>query len=635
MRTLNKGSFLLAALLLSTAGAQTVNLRVLGTSDLHMAALGYDYYQDKPTGEYGLENVAALAQQARREADNSILLDNGDTLQGNPLGDYLARVQPVAAGQRHPMLHAMSRLGYTAMGLGNHEFNYGLDFLDRSVATAPFAVLNANIVRPDGSYRFQPYQLKDLIVTDTDGKLHTLRIGITSFAPPQVMQWDKAHLEGRVQALDIVEAARRVVPQMQAQGADVIVVLAHTGIGRGEYQPMDEAAATELTRVPGIDAVLTGHSHAQFPSEAYRDVPGADLARGTINGVPVVMPGAWGSHLGVMDLRLSYDAASDDWQVAEGTGTLRSVWDKVNKQALVKPDPAVAAAIAPAHQGTLDYVRSRVAELKAPITSYWALVQDDPSVQLVNDAQRAYVKRALAGTEYAELPVLGAAAPFKAGGRMGPEYYTDIPAGDLAIRNVADLYVYPNTVQAVVVTGAQLREWLERSAGVFRRIDPASREVQPLVDSAFPTYNYDVIDGVTYQIDVTQPSRYGQDGELVNPGTHRIVNLQYQGQPVDPQARFVVATNNYRASGGGKFPGLDGSNIVLAAPDETRQALISYFTEQGTVDPTADGNWSLLPVPGVQLEVLTAPAASRTAPANVSPQGTAEGGFARYLLRLN
>ncbi|MDO4264741.1 MAG: 5'-nucleotidase C-terminal domain-containing protein, partial [Deinococcus sp.] len=313
---------------------------------------------------------------------------------------------------------------------------------------------------------------------------------------------------------------------------------------------------------------------------------------------------------------------------------LRSVWDKANKQALVKPDPAVAAAIAPAHQGTLDYVRGRVAELKAPITSYWALVQDDPSVQLVNDAQRAYVKKALAGTEYADLPVLGAAAPFKAGGRMGPEYYTDIPAGDLAIRNVADLYVYPNTVQAVVVTGEQLREWLERSAGVFRQIDPASRAVQPLVDTSFPTYNYDVIDGVTYQIDVTQPSRYAGDGQLANPGAHRIVNLQYQGQPVDPQARFVVATNNYRASGGGKFPGLDGSNIVLASPDETRQALINYFTEQGTVDPTADGNWSLLPVPGVQLEVLTAPAASRTAPTNMTPQGTAEGGFARYVLQL-
>jgi 2',3'-cyclic-nucleotide 2'-phosphodiesterase/3'-nucleotidase len=279
-------------------------------------------------------------------------------------------------------------------------------------------------------------------------------------------------------------------------------------------------------------------------------------------------------------------------------------------------------------------VRGKVADLTTPINSYWALVQDDPSVQLVSNAQTAYVKNALSTTEYKDLPVLSAAAPFKAGGRSGPNYYTDIPAGTLAIKNVADLYVYPNTVQAVVVTGAQVQEWLERSAGQFKQIDPTKTEPQALVDDSFPTYNFDVIDGVTYEIDVTQPSRYNAKGEVVAPDAHRIKNLQYQGKPIDPNAKFVVATNNYRASGGGSFPGLDGKNIVLAAPDETRQAIIGYFNQQKTINPTADGNWKLTPIPGVTLLYVSSPNAQKYLPPNATLVKTRDDGFAEYTIKF-
>jgi 2',3'-cyclic-nucleotide 2'-phosphodiesterase/3'-nucleotidase len=232
-------------------------------------------------------------------------------------------------------------------------------------------------------------------------------------------------------------------------------------------------------------------------------------------------------------------------------------------------------------------------------------VADDPSVQVVSAAQLMYTKRALQGTELESLPLLSAAAPFKAGGRQGWSYYTDIPAGPIAIRNVADLYIYPNTIKAVRVTGAQVREWLEMAAGQFNRIDPAGAPEQNLVNDAFPTYNFDTLDGVSYRIDVTQPARYDRGGRVVAPNSRRIVNLEYQGRPIDENQRFIVVTNNYRATGGGAFPGLDGKSVVMDAPDENREALVQYFREVKQIDPAADGNWRIEPVPGVKLRFVS------------------------------
>lgn len=616
----------------------TVDLRILETTDLHTAALGYDYYQDKLTGEFGFEYTATLIENAKNEKRNTLLYDNGDLIQGNPLGDYVARVQPLVAGQLHPMHAAMQLLKYDAGNLGNHEFNYGLPFLQQVMSAAPMPMISANVYLEDGDGNpdndknaFTPYLIQRKIVYDTEGRPQVLNVGVIGFLPPQIMQWDKSNLQGKVTTRDIVETAKKFVPQMKAQGADIIVAIAHSGLS-ADYQPGQESAATELTKVAGLDVVLSGHSHQEFPGPVYKSIPGADIVKGTINGKPVVMAGFWGNDLGVIDLKLQQ--GPQGWKVLDSTAMLRPIWDKTAKASLVKPDPRIARAVKTAHEGTLAYVRGKVADLAAPINSYWALVQDDPSVQLVSNAQIAYVKAALAGGQYADLPVLSAAAPFKAGGRAGASYYTDIPAGTLAIKNVADLYVYPNTVQAVVVTGAQVQEWLERSAGQFKQIDPKITEPQDLIDTSFPTYNFDIIDGVTYQIDVSQPNRYDAKGVLAHPEAHRINSLMFGGKPIDPAARFVVATNNYRASGGGSFPALDGSNIVLQAPDETRQALIKYFQEQKTVNPSADGNWQLTPLAGVTLLYASSPTAQKYLPKNATFQKTRDDGFAEYLIRF-
>jgi 2',3'-cyclic-nucleotide 2'-phosphodiesterase / 3'-nucleotidase len=593
---------LLALLLAATlpAAAAELKLRILETTDVHMNLVNYDYYQDKPTDEYGLAKTASLIWAARAEARNSLYFDNGDLIQGSPLGEYVARVKPLAAGQVHPAMKVLNALGADAANIGNHEFNYGLDFLRQTIAGAKFPYVNANLVNADsGAPAFTPYVVLERRFMDEAGATRNLKVGVIGFVPPQVMQWDRQNLLGKLKALDILETARRLVPQIKAAGADIVVAIAHSGFERGETIAFGENSVAGLAEVPGIDAILFGHSHGEFPGRFFAGHPKVDIAKGTINGIPAVMPGFWGNHLGVIDLVL--DDAGGRWAVKASKAEIRPVFDRAAKKPLVDADPAIGELVAAEHAGTVQTMRAEVAQTTAPITSYFAQVADDPSVQLVANAQIAYMKRALQGTAYEKLPVLSAAAPFKTGGRQGWNYYTDIPAGPVALRNVADLYIYPNTVKGVLLTGAQVREWLEMSAGQFNRIDPAGAPAQELLNPAFPSYNFDTLDGVTYRIDVAQPQRYDRNGKLVAADAHRIVDLRFDGKPIDEQARFIVVTNNYRASGGGFFPGLDGSNIVVDAPDENREALVQYLRAAPKVNPSADRNWRIQPVPGVAL----------------------------------
>jgi 2',3'-cyclic-nucleotide 2'-phosphodiesterase/3'-nucleotidase len=634
----------LAALVWLPAPAQdpTLRLRLLSTTDIHTHVVDYDYYRDQPDSSLGLARTAALIRQARGEVRNSLLFDSGDLIQGNPLGDYVAVEQRLSAGQVHPVFKAMNLLAYDAATLGNHEFNYGLDFLRTALAGARFPYVTANVfvAGPDRAAApplIQPFVVLERDVVDESGATHRLRVGVVGFVPPQIMQWDKAHLEGKVFVIDVVEAAKRYVPATRAAGADVVVALIHSGLSAPPARGMDENAAAYLAQVPGIDAILAGHSHLVFPGQSFASLPGADIARGTINGVPAVMAGFWGSHLGVVDLTLRRTA--DGWRRADGTATTRAIRRRENNQwvATVDPDPAIVAAVQPEHAGTLAYVRRPVARSTARIHSYFAVVQDDPSVQLVARAQTAYVKKMLQGGPLAGLPVLSAAAPFKAGGRGGPAYYTDVPAGDIAIRNVADLYLYPNTVRAVRVSGAILREWLEMSAGQFNRIDPALTTPQPLVNAAFPTFNYDVIDGVTYRIDVTKPARYTPQGRIADPQARRIVDLRYQGQPVTDTMEFVVATNNYRASGGGSFPGMDGSNIVYEGAETNQEVIKDWLIEQRTVDAAVTSIWSFEPIAApVQVVFESSPEARSLVGdgRRIRHVGEGQNGFALYSLSL-
>ena len=614
------------------AHAAEITLRILETTDLHMNLLSYDYYQDTPTDQYGFARTITLIKAARAEVRNSLLFDNGDLLQGNPLGDVVAKVAPLRDGQVHPAYKVMNALGYDAANLGNHDFNYGLPFLRRALAGANFPYVNANVyvddadkAGPNARHAFTPYVLLERTLLDAEGGKHPIKVGVIGFVPPQIMQWDKSNLEGRVVVRDMAETARRYVPEMRAKGAQLVIAVPHSGLERvidkSGAGPLAENEVGQLTEVPGIDAILFGHAHAEFPGPDFAGRPNVDIVRGTINGVPGVMPGRWGDHLGVIDLTLDDTGGPGNvWKVTASQASIRPIYDKALKRSLAAADPLVQQAIGEVHARTLEYIRGRVAVSSAPIYSHFAQVADDPSVQLVSNAQLAYVTRAMRGTAFEALPVLSAAAPFKTGGRQGWSAYTDIPAGPLAIKNVADLYVYPNTLKAVLLSGAQVREWLEMSAGQFRRIDPRGAAQQPLLDETFRSYNFDTIDGVTYEFDLTQPARYDANGALAAPDAHRVQNLRWRGTPVAPDAKFIVATNNYRAFGGGNFPGLDGTNVVLDSPDENRQVVVDHLAQamaassSGQIDPRADGNWRILPVPGVSMTFTTGAAAVRYAP---------------------
>ena len=598
------------ALVAPSVWAAEIRLRILETTDVHMTLLAYDYYQDKPSDDFGLAKTISLIKAARAQVPNSMLFDNGDLLQGNPLGDWVARVKPLQPGQIHPAYKVLNAIGVDAANIGNHEFNYGLPFLRQAIAGANFPYVSANVHLDAGrndpandAHAFTPYVILDRSFSDETGAKHAVKVGVIGFVPPQIMVWDKQSLEGKITVRDIQETARRLVPEMRAKGAQIVIAIPHSGFERGETPRFAENSVARLAEVPGIDAILFGHSHGEFPSAFFANYPKVDIAKGTINGVPAVMPGRWGDHLGVIDLKL--DNASGAWKVADSRAEIRPITDRASRKPLVAADPMVAELIAAEHAATLAYVRGDVASTRTPITSYFAQVTDDPSVQVIAQAQLAYARRAVQGTEYESLPLLSAASPFKAGGRMGWNYYTDIPAGRLSVRNVADLYVYPNTVKVVKINGAAVREWLEMSAGQFNRIDPQGAPEQNLVSDSFKTYNFDSFEGVSYRIDVTQPARYSLDGKLVAPDAHRIHDLRYQGQPIALSAPFLVVTNNYRASGGGRFPGLDGKSIVVDSPDETREALVRYLREAGTLDASADNNWRIQAVPGVKLRFLS------------------------------
>lgn len=584
------------------ATAAEVQFRIIETSDIHTNLTDFDYYKDKAEAKYGLTRTATLIKQARDEVKNSIYVDNGDLIQGAPIGDYQAN-KGLKGKEAHPSYVALEYLDATASTLGNHEFNYGLDFLDTALKNTKLDVLNANVLDPKTKQpKYTPYIIKEQNVVDSEGKTHKLKIGIIGFVPPQILIWDKANLEGKVEVADIVETAEKYVPKMKAEGADIIIALNHSGPGDFSefYKKGEENTTSALSKVKGIDAIAFGHAHGQFPGKDFEGKNGVNNQKGTINNVPATMPGQFGSHIGVMDLTLN--DKSGKWQVIDSKGELRPIYDAKTKKPLVENDQGLAELMKPYHDATRQFVAQPIGKSSDDMYSYLSLVQDDPTVQIVNMAQKAYIENVIKDMPALKnLPVLSAAAPFKSGGRKNdPSSFVEVPKGELSFRNAADLYLYPNTLVAVKVNGAELKEWLECSAGMFNQIDPNKTEAQGLINwEGFRTYNYDVIDGVNYQIDITSPARYNGECKLINEKGNRIKQLTFNGKAVDPKAEFIVVTNNYRAYGG-KFAGTGSEHIIYASPDENRQVLANYISAEsktkGQINPSADNNWTFAPI---------------------------------------
>ena len=591
---------LLTLLISGTLQAATVDLRIIETTDLHGNMMNYDYFKDQYIDTFGLAKTANLIHQAREEVKNSVLVDNGDLIQGSPMADY-ALNKGLNKGDIHPVYKALNTLDYVVGNIGNHEFNFGLDFLQKSLAGANFPYVNANVYDAKSNKPFfKQYIILDKKVVDREGKQHSIKIGYIGFVPPQIMQWDKLNLEGKVIVKDITETAKKLVPEMKEQGADIIVAIPHSGVSAEPYKALAENSVYYLSQVEGINAIMFGHSHGVFPSEDFKSLPNTDINTGNINHIPAVMPGQWGSHLGVVDLVIEGDKSN--WKVVSGKSQARPIFDSKNKKALVDADKNITKVLKDDHEGTREFVGKPIGKVSTDINSYLALIEDTSALQIISDAQIDYVKQFVQGDPDLDgLPILSAIAPFKAGGRKNdPTAYVDVKKGDLTFRNAADIYLYPNILSAVKITGKEVKEWLECSAGVYNQIDINSSTPQYLINwDKFRTYNFDTIDGVSYEIDITKPARYDGSCQLINPESERIINLTYQQKTIDPNQAFLIATNNYRAYTGA-FPGTGGKNVKFNSPDDLRVILSAYITnytkKQGQVDVTVDNNWRIAPI---------------------------------------
>jgi 2',3'-cyclic-nucleotide 2'-phosphodiesterase/3'-nucleotidase len=613
----------------------------MATSDLHMHIAAHDYHADVPCVLGGLCQTATLIAQARAEVPGAVLLDNGDFLQGSPLGDYVARTRP----QPHPMIAAMNHLRYDAVNLGNHDFSYGLETLATALRDAEFVTLSANTVPTADAPVLplpQPWTIIERRLPGTSGDDHLIRIGLIGVLPPETEVWERAALNGQVRMQPMAETVARHVPQIRAAGADVVVVLAHCGPGQ-VGQPRPAAAqdppdgALSIAAIPGVDAVVMGHVHLVFPNagtSAGLTGPGLDPVAGTLHGKPAVMPGFFGSHLGIIDLTL--DQTASGWVVRGHHSAIRPIATRTatgRPQALVQPDASLMTLIEPAHRATRDWARLPIGRTPRALHSFFAMITDCPSVQIVNQAQADHVAARLADGPYAGLPVLSSTAPFKAGGIGGPENYTHVPAGDLLLRHAADLYMHPNTIVALHLTGAALRNWLEHAVLGYRQILQGVAD-QALIGTDLPSFLYDTISGLTYEIDLAQPG--------IDRGGRRIHDLRWNGAPLDPDQRFILATNNYRGSGSGGYAPVDSAGTVLAERVANRDVLIAHlqhsFGSDGTPPPPRTAGWRFRPMPGTSVLFDTSPLARAclddAAPLPLTPLGRTPDGFLRLRLDL-
>ncbi|WP_128982123.1 bifunctional metallophosphatase/5'-nucleotidase [Streptomyces roseicoloratus] len=544
--------------------AKRYSFTVMGTTDLHGNVFNWDYFtdkefDDKAHNDVGLAKISTLVNQVREAKGrrNTLLIDAGDTIQGTQLSYYYAKVDPItrAGGPVHPMARAMNAIGYDAAALGNHEFNYGIPVLRKFQDQCDFPLLGANALdartlRP----AFPPYSMHCL--RTPHGR--DVRVAVLGLTNPGIAIWDKANVTGKMVFPGLEEQAAKWVPKLRSMGADVVIVSAHSGSSGtssyGDQLPyVENAAGLVAEQVPGIDAILVGHAHTEIPEYRVRN-------KETGKDVVLSEPLKWGQRLTLFDFDLV-------WQ--KGRWVVEKAGARVLDSNTVGEDPEITALLSDEHKKVVAYVNQVIGTSTAAMTTADAPWKDEPIIDLINIVQAETVKAALAGGEYAGLPVVSQASCFSRTAR--------IPSGEITIKDAAGLYPFENTMEARLMTGAQLKDYLEFSARYYART-PAGVPVDTakLTNAdGIPDYNYDAVSGLTYEIDIAKPAG------------SRIVNLSFEGSPLDPAARFVLAVNNYRANGGGAFPHVAAAPQLWSNSDEIRNTIIQWVQAKGTVDPAA------------------------------------------------
>jgi len=558
-----------------------VKLTIMGTTDLHGSVFNWNYfknaeYDDTARNDIGLAKVSTLVEAVRsqRGRDHTLMIDAGDTIQGTPLAYYFARIAPITDGHPHPMAAAMNHIGYDAAALGNHEFNYGIPLLRAFADQLDFPLLGANALdTATGLPAFAPYVIKTIKVKSEK----PIRVGILGLTNPGIAIWDKANVEGKMTFPGLVEQAMIWVPRMRAAGVDVVIVAAHSGAttssSYGDALPYPENASTLVAQlVPGIDAILVGHAHLEIPERRVFNLA-------TRREVVLTEPLRWGMRLSLIDLSLVKVA---------GRWVVQSVGSSVLNSNTVAEDPAVVKLLTADHDRVVTYVNSVIGSSTQAMSCATARYEDTAALDFINLVQAQAVRTAIAGTPEATLPILSIAAPFNR--------EAAIPAGLVSVRDVAGLYIFDNTLLGITFTGAEVKAYLEKSATYFKKVtgagpftpDQLTNAVTPNALNGTPDYNYDVMGGLD------APLRY--DIDVAKDVGSRILNLTYAGARIEPAAKFVVAINNYRQSGGGSFPGVTTAPVVHNAQQEIRQLIIDWVTSAKVINPAdfASTDWRLV-----------------------------------------
>ncbi|MDO5641092.1 MAG: 5'-nucleotidase C-terminal domain-containing protein [Paracoccus sp. (in: a-proteobacteria)] len=608
-----------------------ISLRIIATTDLHMH-LGAEGARG------GLARLARLIAAERDAHDNLLLFDNGDLLDGSALADDLARAG-LGAHDIHPAIAALNRLGYDGATLGNHDFAHGVEFLRRVLRDARYPLVLANAGLVSGAPLWREGVLLSRRMRAADGGLHDLNIGIFGVLPPQTTDWE-AGLGREMRTEDIMTASRRAVSALRAQGADVIIALSHGGIGAGDPGKA-ENAADAIAGMAGVDAVIAGHTHEVTVSPA---APGC---------APVVNAGFGGSHLAAITLRLQGQAG--DWR----TDCLRA--EAV--QAPSGPGDAALSAVLPPENARM---QAAIGWARRPLSSHFSLLGCDAGLRLTEAALRAHVARHLPGSAGRLLTAL---APFRTGGRGGPDHFAHIPAGTIRRGDLSVLYPFTNHAAVIEVSGAEIADWLERAASVFSHLPGPETGARPLIEGSLPGFHLDMIGGLDYEIDLSQPALFDAAGHRLGAakaraflpatagaagdgagggggGDHdgaslaggRVRRIRHQGRVLDADDRFLMITNSYRMTGGPLYaPLTTGKRCLLpaAARIRVRHVLAAYLGTGEGPEPDSAPFFRLRAAHGTKAWFDTAPGADpAVCPLAVVDRRITETGFQRLTLQF-
>ena len=513
---------------------------MLATTDIHGHIFDWDYFANAPfppsgkgrsSAPLGVSRVAAIAKQVRAEKgpDSVVMLDNGDTIQGTPL-TYLSAKQPERLGCDEVMARAFNLVGYDAANIGNHEFNYGIEelFRYRNALNAPLLCANVIDVKTG-----KPLTQDSLMLTkNVDG--HEVKVGVVAVTTPGSMVWDKANLVGKVDIADTVKAAAQYSVNLHRDGADVIVVLIHAGLSEDQatpvYNGLPKNNATVLAKsVPEIDLVVIGHTHQDVPVRIVDGISG--------HKVVITQPDYWARSVSQVTIPLDFSNNKVAIHHDQVTVELRYTRD-VEQDTEFATDSRLLAD----HMATVTYVNSVVATSTTKLATERSMVEDTPILDFIGKVETDTVAKAIKGGTYDGIPVITQVSPFSR--------TATFPEGDVKIKDIAGLYVFDNTLAGILLTGTQLKDYLEYSAKYFKQVEdgatvnaaPASEGGDTQADyQGKPVwdYNYDAVTGIRYSIDISQP--VGK----------RILGLSWQGRPIDGDQDFVLAINSYRMSGGG------------------------------------------------------------------------------------